>query len=116
MRKEPRMSGEFRVAGAPVDVTSSETYGPYGGRYVPETLIPPLDELEAGWREAVADQTFWQEVEELGRTFPGKPTPLTAAPRFAPKIYAYLNREVLLHTGSDKIDKALRQAVLTRRL
>ena len=54
-------------------------YGTYGGRYVPETLVPALDELEAGWREAQADEAFHAELDELGRTFAGRPTPLTRA-------------------------------------
>ncbi len=59
-------------------------YGTYGGRYVPETLIPALDELDEGWRAARADDTFQAELDELGRTFAGRPTPLTRAQRFAP--------------------------------
>jgi tryptophan synthase beta chain len=97
-------------------VPEARTYGIYGGRYVPETLIPALDELDAGWREAVADETFWAEVDELGRTFAGRPTPLTRVPRFAPGKRVYLKREDLLHTGAHKINNALGQAVLARRL
>ena len=92
------------------------TYGPYGGRYVPETLIPALDELEAGWREAQADPAFAAELDELGRTYAGRPTPLTLAERFAPGKRLYLKREDLLHTGAHKLNNALGQAVLARRL
>ncbi|HEX7311194.1 MAG TPA: tryptophan synthase subunit beta [Gaiellaceae bacterium] len=92
------------------------TYGPYGGRYVPETLIPALDELEAGWREAQADPTFAAELDQLGRTYAGRPTPLTLAERFAPGKRLYLKREDLLHTGAHKLNNALGQAVLARRL
>jgi tryptophan synthase beta chain len=92
------------------------TYGPYGGRYVPETLIPALDELEAGWREAQADPAFTAELDELGRTYAGRPTPLTLAERFAPGKRLYLKREDLLHTGAHKLNNALGQAVLARRL
>src|SRR5512132_150131 len=92
------------------------TYGPYGGRYVPETLIPALDELEAGWREAQADPAFSAELDELGRTYAGRPTPLTLAERFAPGKRLYLKREDLLHTGAHKLNNALGQAVLARRL
>ena len=60
------------------------TYGEYGGRYVPETLIPALEELEAGWRDAQADPAFAAELDELARTYAGRPTPLTRAERFAP--------------------------------
>jgi tryptophan synthase beta chain len=91
-------------------------YGTYGGRYVPETLIPALDELEAGWRAAQADGSFWAELDELGRNFGGRPTPLTHAERFAPGKRLYLKREDLLHTGAHKLNNALGQAVLARRL
>ena len=56
-------------------------YGTYGGRYVPETLIPALDELEAGWRAALADESFHAELDELGRNFAGRPTPLRSEER-----------------------------------
>jgi tryptophan synthase beta chain len=97
-------------------MTSVGLYGTYGGRYVPETLIPALDELEAGWREAKDDAAFHAEVDELGRTFAGRPTPLTRAGRFAPGKRLYLKREDLLHTGAHKLNNALGQAVLARRL
>jgi tryptophan synthase beta chain len=91
-------------------------YGTYGGRYVPETLIPALDELDAGWRAAQVDPAFTAELDELGRTFAGRPTPLTRAERFAPDKRLYLKREDLLHTGAHKLNNALGQAVLARRL
>jgi tryptophan synthase beta chain len=91
-------------------------YGAYGGRYVPETLIPALDELDAGWRQARADDSFQAELDHLGRTFGGRPTPLTRADRFAPEQRLYLKREDLLHTGAHKLNNALGQAVLARRL
>jgi tryptophan synthase beta chain len=95
---------------------TSGLYGVYGGRYVPETLIPALDELEAGWRAALDDPTFRAEVEVLGATYAGRPTPLTLAERFAPGKRIYLKREDLLHTGAHKLNNALGQAVLARRL
>ncbi len=91
-------------------------YGAYGGRYVPETLIPALDELEAGWREAQAEPEFAAELDALGREYGGRPTPLTLADRFAPEKRLYLKREDLLHTGAHKLNNALGQAVLARRL
>jgi len=91
-------------------------YGPYGGRFVPETLIPALDELQSGWSEALADSRFWTEVDELGRDYGGRPTPLTRTVRFAPGKRLYLKREDLLHTGAHKLNNALGQAVLARRL
>ncbi len=92
------------------------TYGAYGGRFVPETLIPALDELEAGWREASRDPQFHAELDELGRAYAGRPTPLTLAERFAPGKRLYLKREDLLHTGAHKLNNALGQALLAVRL
>jgi tryptophan synthase beta chain len=94
----------------------ARTYGEYGGRYVPETLIPALEELEQGWRDALADPEFRAELDELGRSYGGRPTPLTLAERFAPGKRLYLKREDLLHTGAHKLNNALGQAVLARRL
>jgi tryptophan synthase beta chain len=91
-------------------------YGAYGGRYVPETLIPALEELEAGWRGAQADPSFGDELDELGRTFAGRPTPLTRATRFGAGKRMYLKREDLLHTGAHKLNNTLGQAVLAQRL
>jgi tryptophan synthase beta chain len=97
-------------------MSATGLYGVYGGRYVPETLIPALDELEAGWRAALEDPSFAAELEELGATYAGRPTPLTLAERFAPGKRLYLKREDLLHTGAHKLNNALGQAVLARRL
>ena len=97
-------------------MTSAGLYGTYGGRYVPETLIPALDELENGWRAVRADESFQAELDELARTFAGRPTPLTRAERFAPDKRLYLKREDLLHTGAHKLNNALGQAVLAGRL
>ena len=96
--------------------TTAGLFGTYGGRYVPETLIPALDELETGWRDAQADPSFGEELDALGRSFAGRPTPLTRAERFAPDKRLYLKREDLLHTGAHKLNNALGQAVLARRL
>ena len=92
------------------------TYGAYGGRYVPETLVPALDELTAAWEDALGDEAFRAELDELGSTYAGRPTPLTRAGRFAPGKRLYLKREYLLHTGAHKLNNALGQAVLARRL
>ncbi len=92
------------------------TYGEWGGRYVPETLIPALDELTDAWNEAKQDPSFLAEVEALGRDYTGRPSPLTRAERFAPDKRLYLKREDLNHTGAHKINNALGQLVLARRL
>ena len=94
----------------------SLTFGAYGGRFVPETLIPALEELDAGWRAAQADESFRAELHALATGFAGRPTPLTRAARFAPDRRLYLKREDLLHTGSHKLNNALGQAVLAQRL
>jgi tryptophan synthase beta chain len=95
---------------------TSGVYAGYGGRYVPETLIPALDELQAGWEEAKRDPSFAAELDRLGREYAGRPTPLTLAERFAPGKRIYLKREDLLHTGAHKLNNALGQAVLAQRL
>src|SRR5262249_61829990 len=87
-----------------------------GGRYVPETLITALDELEAGWSAAAQDPAFREELDRLGHEYAGRPTPLTLAERFAVGKRLYLKREDLLHTGAHKLNNALGQAVLARRL
>jgi tryptophan synthase beta chain len=97
-------------------MTATTPYGEYGGRYVPETLIPALDELAAAWAEAKADPAFANEFDHLLREYAGRPTPLTRAERFAPDRRLYLKREDLLHTGAHKLNNALGQAVLARRL
>ena len=81
---------------------------------MPETLIPALDELEAGWRDALADDDFRAELHDLLTSYAGRPTPLTLAERFAPGKRLYLKREDLLHTGAHKLNNALGQAVLAR--
>jgi tryptophan synthase beta chain len=95
---------------------AAESFGEYGGQYVPETLIPALDELTAAWSEAKADPRYLAELDELGRTYVGRPSPLTRAERFAPGKRLYLKREDLNHTGAHKINNALGQVVLALRL
>jgi tryptophan synthase beta chain len=94
----------------------AESFGEYGGQYVPETLIPALDELTAAWNEAKSDPAYLAELDELGRTYVGRPSPLTRAERFAPGKRLYLKREDLNHTGAHKINNALGQVVLALRL
>ncbi len=94
----------------------SITFGTYGGRYVPETLIPALDELTEAWQQLAGDDGFRTELHELLTSYAGRPTPLTRAARFAPGKRLYLKREDLLHTGAHKINNALGQATIARRL
>jgi tryptophan synthase beta chain len=97
--------------------TTAGLYGAWGGRYVPETLVPALDELERGWTAALADEAFAAELRELGERYVGRPTPLYEAERFAPPGRRFLlKREDLCHTGAHKINNALGQALLALRL
>jgi tryptophan synthase beta chain len=91
-------------------------YGTYGGRYVPETLVPALDELEAGWAQIKDDPGFRLELERLQATYVGRPTPLYLAERVGEGKRIYLKREDLCHTGAHKINNALGQALVARRL
>ncbi len=93
-------------------------FGPYGGRFVPETLMSPLEELEQAWAEARADAEFNDELDGLLETYVGRPTPLTLAERLSAEAGAriYLKREDLCHTGAHKINNALGQALLARRM
>jgi tryptophan synthase beta chain len=92
-------------------------YGSYGGRYVPETLVPALDELERGWEEATSDPAFLAELATLGERYVGRPTPVYDAERFAPPgRRILLKREDLCHTGAHKINNAIGQSLLAVRL
>jgi tryptophan synthase beta chain len=95
-----------------------ERFGPYGGRYVPETLIAALDELSAAWSEARIDPAFNQRLQHLHRDFIGRPTPLYLADRLSAKAgrRVYLKREDLAHTGAHKINNAIGQALLAERM
>jgi tryptophan synthase beta chain len=95
---------------------SNQTFGAYGGRYVPETLIPALDELESAWAELRDDDSFRAELHELLTNYAGRPTPLTRVERFAPEQRMYLKREDLMHTGAHKVNNALGQALIAKRL
>jgi tryptophan synthase beta chain len=91
-------------------------YGAYGGRYVPETLVPALDELEQGWSQIKEDPGFRLELEGLQATYVGRPTPLYRAERLGDEKRIYLKREDLCHTGAHKINNAVGQALVAQRL
>jgi tryptophan synthase beta chain len=93
-------------------------FGTYGGRYVPEVLIPALDELDRAWRDLREDPRFRAELSTLARDFVGRPTPLTRAERLSERVGArvWLKREDLAHTGAHKINNALGQTLLAKRL
>ena len=94
-------------------------FGPYGGQFVPETLMPALIELEAAFVSARGDAAFQEEFNKLMASFVGRPTPLTYARRLSEKLggaQIYLKREDLAHTGAHKINNALGQALLVKRM
>jgi len=93
-------------------------FGPYGGRFVPETLIHALDQLEAEYARAQADPAFRAELDATLRDFAGRPTPLVEARRFSERAgcRVFLKREDLLHTGAHKINNTIGQCLLTRRM
>jgi len=91
-------------------------FGPYGGRYVPETLMVPLNELERAYELAKADSAFQAHFQDLLKNFAGRPTPLQFASRLSAKLGGpriYLKREDLLHTGAHKINNAIGQGLLS---
>ena len=94
-------------------------FGPYGGRYVPEVLMAPIEELETAYLAAREDPAFQAELANLLRTYAGRPTPLYFARRLSEKLGGariWLKREDLLHTGAHKINNCLGQALLARRM
>lgn len=93
-------------------------FGPYGGRYVPETLMAPLIELEQAYDEARRDPSFRQELDAILRDFVGRPTPLTKATTLSHELglTLFLKREDLCHTGAHKINNAVGQALLAKRM
>jgi len=98
--------------------THSDRFGAFGGRYVPETLIPALDELEGALDAALADAEFIRSVDDMLSTYVGRPSPLSTAPRFSARVGAdvYLKREDLNHTGAHKINNTVGQALLAVRM
>ncbi len=98
---------------------SDGRFGPYGGRYVPETLMAALEQLERAYIDAKRDKEFLKELERLLHEYAGRPTPLFLAQRLTDKLggaHIYLKREDLLHTGAHKINNCIGQALLARRM
>ena len=103
----------------PVRAIRAGRFGVYGGRYVPETLMAALDELERHYEKARRDPRFHKRLDELLRTYAGRPTPLFFAQRLTKELAGakiYLKREDLLHTGAHKINNCLGQALLVERM
>ncbi|MDQ3768067.1 MAG: tryptophan synthase subunit beta, partial [Actinomycetota bacterium] len=101
-----------------VEAGVEHRFGPYGGQYVPETLMPALAELEVAWVAARDDPAFRAELNRLLRDYAGRPTPLYLAERLSQAAgrEVWLKREDLMHTGSHKLNNALGQALLGRRM
>jgi tryptophan synthase beta chain len=97
---------------------TADRFGTFGGRYVPETLIPALDELEAAYAAAQADEGFRTELSWMLSTYVGRPSPLSDAPRLSERVGArvLLKREDLNHTGAHKINNTVGQVLLARRM
>ncbi len=130
MSRDPEPRGGAAAAAALHDAVTSAPgplaahagpyFGDFGGRFVPEALIGALDELDAAYHAALADPSFGAELERLHRTYTGRPSLLTEVPRFAARVgegvRVFLKREDLNHTGSHKINNALGQALLVKRM
>ena len=97
---------------------SSGHFGRYGGRFVPEVLMAPLENLERAYREAMADPAFHAELDDLRKHYSGRPTPLYHAKRMSESlgVTLYIKREDLLHTGAHKINNCIGQALLAQRM
>ena len=114
---ELREAGESN--GSAMKVQQKGRFGKYGGRYVPETLVPALEELEAAYERYIRDSEFQQELSYYLRRYAGRPTPLYFARRLTEAVGGariYLKREDLLHTGAHKINNTLGQALLAHRM
>jgi len=100
------------------EVATGGRFGPYGGRYVPETLMHALEELAHVYDAARVDESFWAELDQLLKHYVGRPTPITAVPRLSAQVGAHvlLKREDLNHTGAHKINNTLGQVLLAQRM
>jgi len=114
------MTGDDRAIFGRRDPDARGYFGAYGGRFVPETLVAPIEELTAGYLSARADAGFRAELDRLLRHYVGRPTPLYEASRLVAEsssgVRVFLKREDLTHTGAHKINNALGQALLARRM
>jgi tryptophan synthase beta chain len=118
-REKAGSNGRFRANGNQPSASAPGRFGAYGGRYVPETLMAALEELEHEYEQAKRDQEFLRRFDELLRTYAGRPTPLFFARRLTQKLGGariYLKREDLLHTGAHKINNCIGQALLVERM
>src|SRR3974390_4359 len=118
------MTGNKKMAES-LDLSSTQwpdargRFGEFGGRYVPETLMHPVEELERAYGEARQDASFQRELDDLLKNFAGRPTPLFHARHLSAHLggaQIYLKREDLLHTGAHKINNCLGQGLLAKRM
>jgi len=118
MKKRPKKKASAPKKRAPAKKIRNDRFGEFGGRYVPETLVPALDELESAIDAAFADPKFNAEIAELHRTYVGRPSALSEAPRLSEKVGArvLLKREDLNHTGAHKINNTIGQVLLALRM
>ena len=112
------VKSEVQIPRAAREDNGGDRFGAFGGRYVPETLIPALDELDAAWEAASKDPAFVAEVDDMLANYVGRPSPLSTAPRFSELIgtTVWLKREDLNHTGAHKINNTIGQVLLARRM
>ncbi|MCU0510970.1 MAG: tryptophan synthase subunit beta [Anaerolineae bacterium] len=113
------MSDFYIKTGTTSVPTERGYYGAFGGRFVPETIVPALEELTTEYAQAMADPAFHAELAHLQQTYTGRPTPVTFARRLTEQLGGakiYLKREDLAHTGAHKINNALGQALLAKRM
>src|SRR6478736_6522821 len=118
-KKHPSVRGSKNKKPGPKLIVTPGRFGPWGGRYVPETLMAACEELEREYEKAKRDPKFKARLSELLKTFAGRPTPLFFARRLTQKLGGariYLKREDLLHTGAHKINNCLGQALLVERM
>jgi tryptophan synthase beta chain len=101
-----------------ISTRTNDRFGKFGGRYVPETLIPALDELDLAFESAMADATFVKSVDDMLSSYVGRPSPLSTAPHLSAEVGAnvFLKREDLNHTGAHKINNTVGQALLAMRM
>ena len=116
---EPTPAAPASVDLVPEELARPGRFGPFGGRYVPEALVPALEQLDEARQKAAVDPEFVDELARLHRTYTGRPSIITEVPRFAAHCggaRVILKREDLNHTGSHKINNVLAQALLTKRM
>ena len=119
IEQHPLPHGQGSLENLDTQPDSTGHFGPYGGRFVPEILMSPLEELENAYLAARQDPAFQAELDRLLKDYAGRPTPLYHARRLSERLggaQIYFKREDLLHTGAHKINNALGQALLAKRM